>query len=70
MWSNNTGDANIEGDQIEEVKYGHDNINPNILFKIETGKLTTGHDFTLVKWQIRVDFRKYCFSLRKGNERN
>ena len=34
MWSNNTGDANIEGDQIEVLKMsnGHENIDPNIFF--------------------------------------
>ena len=34
MWSNNTGDANIEGDQIEVLKIlnGHENIDPNIFF--------------------------------------
>ena len=52
------------GDQIEVVKIldGHENIDPNILFEIKTGKITRGHDFTLVKWQNRLDFRKYSFS--------
>ena len=54
MWSNNTGDAKIEGGQIEVFKMlnGHENIDPNILSKIKTGKLTRGHDFTLVKGRI------------------
>ena len=72
MWSNNTGDAKIEGDQIEVFKIlnGHENIDPNIFFKIKTGKITRGHDFTLVKWQNRLDFRKYSFSQRTVNEWN
>ena len=27
----------------------------NIFVKIKTGKRTRGHDFTVVKWQIRLD---------------
>ena len=64
MWSNDTGDAKIEGgDQIEVFKIlnGHENIDPNIFFKIKTGKITRGHDFTLVKWQNRLEYRKYSF---------
>ena len=36
MWSNNTGDAKIEGGQIEVFKIlnGHENIDRNILFRI------------------------------------
>ena len=41
---------------------GHENIDPNIFFKMKTGKITRGHDFTLVKGQSRLDFRKYSFS--------
>ena len=73
MWSNNTGDAKIEGGgQIEVFKIlnGHENIDPNIYFKIKTGKITRGHDFTLVKGQNRLDFRKYSFSQRTVNEWN
>ena len=60
MWSNNTGDAKIEGDKIEVfvILNGHENIDPNIFFKIKTGKITRGHDFTLVKGQNRLDFRQ------------
>ena len=34
MWSNNTGDAKIEGDQIEVFKIlnDHEDIDPNIFF--------------------------------------
>ena len=72
MWSNNTGDAKIEGVQIEVFKIlnGHDNIDPNIFVKIKTGKITRGHDFKLVKRQNRLDFRKYSFSQRTVNEWN
>ena len=38
--------------------------------KIKTGKTTRWHDFTLVKWQNRLDFRKYSFSQRTVNELN
>ena len=60
MWSNNIGDATIEGDQIEVFKIlnGHENIEPNVIVKIKTGKITRGHDFKLVKGQNRLDFRK------------
>ena len=62
----------LRGDQIEVFKIlnGHENIDPNIFFKIKTGKITRGHDFTLVKGQNRLDFRKYSFSQRTVNEWN
>ena len=69
MWSNNTGDAKIEGG-VFKILNGHENIDPNIFFKIMTGKITRGHDFTLVKGQNRLDFRKYSFSQRTVNEWN
>ena len=44
MWSNNnnTGDAKIEGDQIEVFKMlnGHANVDPNILFNVKTCQIT------------------------------
>ena len=60
----------LRGHQIEVFKIlnGHENIDPNIFFKIKTGKITRGHDFTLVKGQNRLDFRKYSFSQRTVNE--
>ena len=72
MWSNNTGDAKIEGDQIDVFKLlnGHGNIDHNTFVKIKTGKITRGHDFALVKVQSRLDFRKYSFSQRTVNEWN
>ena len=50
----------LRGDHIEVFKIlnGHGNIDPNIFFKIITGKITRGHDFTLVKGQSRFDFIK------------
>ena len=47
-----------------------ENIDPNIFFKIKTGKITRGHDFTLVKGQSRLDVRKYSFSQKTVNEWN
>ena len=62
----------LRGDQIEVFKIlnGHENIDPNIFFNIKTGQITRGHDFTLVKGQNRLDFRKYSFSQRTVNEWN
>ena len=58
------------GDQIQVFKIlnGYENIHPKIVFKIKTGKITRGHDFTQVKGQSRMDFRKYSFSQRTVNE--
>ena len=48
------------------------NIDPNIFFfKIKTGKITRGHELTLVKGQSRLDVRKYSFpqrTVKKCNE--
>ena len=62
----------LRGDQIEVFKIlnGHENIDPNIFVKIKTGKITRGHDFTLVKGQNRLDSRKYSFPQRTVNEWN
>ena len=56
MWSNNTGDEKVEGRSNIRLN-GHENIEPNIFFKIKTGIRTRGHDFTLVKGS-RLDVRK------------
>ena len=48
---------------------GRENIEPNIFFKIKTGKRIRD-DLTLVKGQSRLDVRKYYFSLRTINEWN
>ena len=57
------------GDQREvfEILNGHENIDPDIFFKIKTGKRTRGHDFMLVKGQSMLDVRKYSFSQRTVN---
>ena len=62
----------LRGDQIGvfKISNGHENIDPNICFKIKTGKRTRGHDLTLVKGQNRLDVRKYSFSQRTVNEWN
>ena len=72
MWSNYTGDAKIEGGSniIFKILNGHENIDPNVFVKIKTDKITTGHDFTIVKGQNRLDFRKYSFPQRTVNEWN
>ena len=59
-------------DQIEVFKIlnGRENIDPNIFVKIKTGKKNRGHDFTLVKGQSRLAYRKYSFSQRTVNEWN
>ncbi len=49
---------------------GRENIDPNIFFKIKTGKITRGHDFTRMKGQNRLDFRKYYVFQRTVNECN
>ena len=50
----------LRGDQIYFFKIlnGHENnnIDPNIFFNNKTSKITRGHNFTLVKWQNRLDF--------------
>ena len=43
-------------------------IYTSIFFKIKTGKITRGHDFTLVKGPSRLDFR--TLSQRTVNEWN
>ena len=62
----------LRGDKIEVFKIlnGHENIDPNIFVKTKTCKRTRGHDFTLVKGQNRLDFRKYSSYQRTVNEWN
>ena len=59
----------LRGDQIEVFKIlnGYENIDPNIFFEIKEGKITRGHNYTLVKKQSRLDVRKYSFSQRTIN---
>ena len=46
---------------------GYGNIDSNIFLKIEESKTARGHNFMLVKKQIRLDVRKYSFSQRTIN---
>ena len=59
----------LRGDQIEVFKIlnGYENIDSNIFFQIKEGKITRGHNYTLVKKQSRLDVRKYSFSQRTIN---
>ena len=70
MWTNNTRNAKIKGDQIEVFKIlnGYENIDSNIFFEIKKSKITRGHNYTLVKKnQSGLDVRKYSFSQRTIN---
>ena len=59
----------LSGDQIEVFKIlkGYENIDSNIFFEIKEGKITRGHNFTLVKKQSRLYVRKFSFSQRSIN---
>ena len=73
MWTDNTRNAKIRGGgQIEVFKIlnGYENIDSNFFFEIKEGKITRGHNYTLVKKQSRLDVRKYSFSQRTINVRN
>ena len=59
------------GNQIEvfNILNCHANIDHNIIFfQDKTGKIIRWHDFTLVKVQSRLDFRKYSFSQMTLND--
>ena len=61
MWTNNTRNTKIKGDQIELFKIllnGYENIDSNIIFKMKESKITRRHNYTLVKKQSRLDVRK------------
>ena len=64
MWTDNTRNAKIKGDQIEVFKIlnGYENIDSNIFFEIKESKIIRGHNFTLVKKQSRLDVRKFSLS--------
>ena len=49
---------------------GYANIHYNIVFEMMDGKITTGHNFTLVKKQSRLGFRQFSFSQRTINVLN
>ena len=72
MWTDNTRNAKIKGDQIEVFKIlnGYDNIDSNIIFEIKESEITRGQNFTLVKKQSRLDVRKFSFSQRTINAWN
>ena len=72
MWTDNTRNAKIKGDQIEVFKIlnGFENIYSNIFLEIKESKITRGHNYTLVKKQSRLDVRKYSFSQRAINAWN
>ena len=57
------------GGQIEVFKIlnGYENIDSNIFLEIMEGKITRGHNYTLVKKHSRLDVRKYSFSQRTIN---
>ena len=69
MWTDNTRNAKIKGDQIEVFKIlnGYENIDSNIFFEIKESKITRGHSFTMVKKQSRLDVRKFSISQRTIN---
>ena len=69
MWTDNTRNAKIKGDQIEVFKIlnGYENIDSTIFVEIKESKVTRGHNFTLVKKQSRLDVRKFLFSQRTIN---
>ena len=54
MWTNNTRNAKIKGDQIEVFKILNDyeNIDSNIFFEMKESKITRGHNYTLVKNKV------------------
>ena len=69
MLTDNTRNAKIKGGQLEVFKIlnGYENIDYNIFFEIKEGKITRGHNYTLVKKQSRLNVRKYSFSQRTIN---
>ena len=60
MWTDNTRNAKIKG--VKYILNGHENIDSNIFFKMKEMKVTRGHNYTLVKKQIRLDVREYSCS--------
>ena len=48
-----------------KILNGYENIDSNtFFFKIKESKITTGHNYMLVKKQSKLDVRKYSFSQR------
>ena len=50
-----------------KILNGYENIDSNLFFEIKESKVTTGHNFTLVMKQSRLDVRKFSFSQRTIN---
>ena len=50
-----------------KILNGYENIDSNIFFEIKESKINSGHNFTLVKKQSRLDVRKFSFSQRTIN---
>ena len=50
-----------------KILNGYENNDSIIFVKIKPGKITRGHNFTLVKKQSRLYVRKYSFSQRTIN---
>ena len=69
MWTDNTRNTKIKGDQIEVFKVlnGYENIESNIFLKLMKVNINGGHNYTLVKKQSRLDVRKYSISQRTIN---
>ena len=69
MWTDNTRNAKINGDQIEVFKIlnGYENIDSNTFFEIKESKITREHNFMLVEKQSRLDVRKFSFPKRTIN---
>ena len=59
----------LRGGQIEVFKIlnGYENIDSNFFLEIMESKISRGHNYTLVKKQIRLDVIKYSFSQRTIN---
>jgi len=62
----------LRGDQIEifNILNGFENVDRNTFFSIKKDSRTRGHEVALVKYQCRLDVKKYTFSQRTMNEWN
>ena len=62
----------LKGDQSEVFKIlnGYGNIDRNMFLFLRKDSRTRGHEVKLVKYQCRLDIRKYSFSQRTVNEWN
>ena len=49
---------------------GYENIDKNMFFSLQKDSKIRGHEVKLVKYQCRLDIRKYSFSQRTINEWN